>query len=45
MPHPDLLYLMATRLMHHLENILKDDVSGKRKETDELEWIVSWLER
>ena len=29
MPHPDLL-LMATRLMHHLENILKDDVSGKK---------------
>ena len=29
MPHPDLL-LLATRLMHHLENILKDDVSGKK---------------
>ena len=29
MPHPDLL-LMATRLMHHLEKIIEDDVSGKR---------------
>ena len=29
MPHPDLL-LMATRLMHHLERIIEDDVSGKK---------------
>ena len=29
MPHPDLL-LMATRLMHHLEKIMEDDVSGKK---------------
>ena len=29
MPHPDLL-LMATRLMHHLEKIIEDDVSGKK---------------
>lgn len=28
MPGPDLL-LMATRLMHHLEKIIEDDVSGK----------------
>lgn len=28
MPRPDLL-LMATRLMHHLEKIIEDDVSGK----------------
>lgn len=29
MPHPDLL-LMATRLMHHLEKIMEDDVSGRK---------------
>ncbi|WP_148510794.1 MobP3 family relaxase [Hungatella hathewayi] len=29
MPHPDLL-IMATRLMHHLEKIIEDDVSGKK---------------
>ena len=29
MPHPDLL-LMATRLMHHLERIIEDDVSEKK---------------
>ena len=29
MPYPDLL-LMATRLMHHLERIIEDDVSGKK---------------
>jgi hypothetical protein len=29
MPHPNLL-LMATRLMHHLEKIIEDDVFGKK---------------
>ena len=29
MPHPDLL-LMATRLIHHLEKIIEEDVSGKK---------------
>lgn len=30
MRHPDLL-LMATRLMHHLERVIEDDVSGRRR--------------
>lgn len=30
MPHPDLL-LMATRLMHHLERVIEDDVAGRRR--------------
>ena len=29
MPHPDLL-LMVTRLIHHLEKIMEDDVSGRK---------------
>ena len=30
MPHPDLL-LMATRLMHHLERVMEDNVTGRRR--------------
>ena len=30
MPHPD-LFLMATRLMHHLKRVIEDDVSGRRR--------------
>lgn len=30
MRHPDLL-LMATRLMHHLERVIEDDVAGRRR--------------
>lgn len=30
MPHPDLL-LMATRLMHHLERVIEDDVASRRR--------------
>ena len=30
MPHPDLL-LMATRLIHHLERVMEDNVTGRRR--------------
>lgn len=30
MPHPD-LFLMATRLMHHLEHVMENDVAGRRR--------------
>ena len=29
MYHPDLM-LMATRLLHHLEQVIEDDLTGKR---------------
>lgn len=35
MPHPD-LFLMASRLMRHLGNIMEEDVTGRKRSSSRM---------